>query len=152
MVQIVGVLCKNEHVRIHIRTTRNTTLHHPSTHNDKDTDQKHFKSVHFRTHLDQPRNCLYLLSRISVCALLNLCWSRREWVVAARDRYWTWRLWRATCRRASWRVGGFHRQRPWVAKQQCSSTCCFNQARRPVASLCRWEPTAFDARALGRDP
>ena len=48
--------------------------------------------------------------------------------------------------------GGFHRKRPWVAKQQCSSTCCCNQARRPVATLCRWEPTAFDARALGRDP
>ena len=25
MVQIVGILCKNEHVRIHIRTLRNTT-------------------------------------------------------------------------------------------------------------------------------
>ena len=39
-----------------------------------------------------------------------------------------------------------------MAKQQCLSTCCCNQARRPVATLCRWEPTAFDARALGRDP
>ena len=39
-----------------------------------------------------------------------------------------------------------------MAKQHCSSTCCGNQARRPVATLCRWEPTAFDARALGRDP
>ena len=28
-----------------------------------------------------------------------------------------------------------------MAKQQCSSTCCCNQARRPVATLCRWEPT-----------
>ena len=62
-----------------------TTLHHPSTHSDNDADQKHPKSLHFRTHLDQPRNCLYLLSRISVCALLNLCWSIREWVVAARE-------------------------------------------------------------------
>ena len=39
-----------------------------------------------------------------------------------------------------------------VAKKQCSSTCCGNQARRPVSTLCRLEPTAFDARALGRDP
>ena len=30
------------------------------------------KSLHFRTHLDQSRNCLYLLSRISGCPLLNL--------------------------------------------------------------------------------
>ena len=74
MVQIVGIVCKNEHVRIDIRTPRNTTLHHPSTHSDIDTDQKHTQSLHFRTHLDQPRNCLFCLSRISVCALLNLCW------------------------------------------------------------------------------
>ena len=55
-------------------------------------------------------------------------------------------------RRVVGQVGGFHRQWPWVAKQQRSSTCCGNQARRPVATLCRWEPTVFDARALGRDP
>ena len=55
-------------------------------------------------------------------------------------------------RRVVGQVGGFHRQRQWVAKQQCSPTGCGNQARRPVATLCRWEPTAFDARALGRDP
>ena len=94
MVQIVGILCKNEHVRIHIRTPNS----------DNDTDQKHHKSLHFRAHLDKPRNCLYLLSRISVYALMNLCWSKREWVVAARGRRWTWRLRRATCRRASRRV------------------------------------------------
>ena len=104
MVQIVGVLCKNEHVRIHIRAPRNTTLHHPSTHSDNDTDLKHHKSLHFRTLLDQHRNCLYLLSRISRCAQSNLCWSIREWVVAGRGRRWTWRLQRATCRRASRRV------------------------------------------------
>ena len=76
MVQIDGILCKNEHVRIHTRTPKNTTLlHHPSTHSDNDTDQKHHKSLHSRTHLDQYRNCLFCLSRISVCALLNLCWS-----------------------------------------------------------------------------
>ena len=75
LVQIVGILRKNEHVRIHTRTPENTTLHHPSTHSDTDTDQKHHKSLHFRTHLDQPRNCLFCLSRISVCALLSLCWS-----------------------------------------------------------------------------
>ena len=91
-------------MRIHTRTPRNTTLHHPSTHSDNDTDQKHHKSLHFRTHLDQSRNCLYLLSRVSGCALLNLCWSTKEWVVTALGRRWTWRLWRATCRRASRRV------------------------------------------------
>ena len=40
MVSIVGILCKNEHVRIHTRTSRNTTLHHPSMHSDTDTGQK----------------------------------------------------------------------------------------------------------------
>ena len=49
----------------------------------------------FRTQLDQSRKCLYLLSRISGCAILNLCWSTKEWVVAALGRRWTWRLWRA---------------------------------------------------------
>ena len=113
MVQIVGIVSINGHIRIHTRTPRNTTMHHPSTHSDNDTDQKHHKSLHFLTHLDQSRKCLYLLSRISGCALLNLCWSTKEWVVAALGRRWTWKLWRATCRRASRR---FHRQRPWVAK------------------------------------
>ena len=117
--------------------TRRYTIH-PCTLTTTLT-KKHHKSLHFRTHLDQS----HLLSRISGCALLNHCWSTKEWVVAALGRRWTWRLWRAT-------VGGCHRQRPWVAKQQFS--CCGNQARRPVAALCRWEPTAFDARALGRDP
>ena len=68
MVQIVGILCINGHVRIHTRTPKNTTLHHPSMHSDTDTDQKHHTSLHFRTHLDQSRKCLYLLSRISGCA------------------------------------------------------------------------------------
>ena len=77
-------LCfKNGHMRIHTRTPKKTTLHHQSMHSDTDTDQKH---------LDQPRNCLFCLSRINVCALLNLCWSIREWLVAARGRRWTWRL------------------------------------------------------------
>ena len=40
-------------------------MHHPSTHSDNDTDPRHIKSLHSRTHLDQPRYCLYLLSRIS---------------------------------------------------------------------------------------
>ena len=88
----------------HTRTPRNTTLHHPSMHSDNDTDQKHYKLLHFRTHLDQPRNCLYLLSRISGCSLLNLCWSTRDCVVAACGRRATQRLWRATCRPASRRV------------------------------------------------
>ena len=34
------ILCINGRMRIHIRTPRNTTLHHPSTHSDTDTDQK----------------------------------------------------------------------------------------------------------------
>ena len=52
--------CSDGQVRIHTRTPRNTTLHHPSTHSDNDTDQKHIKSLHFRAHLDRPRNCLFL--------------------------------------------------------------------------------------------
>ena len=104
VVQIVGIVCKNEHVRIHTRTPKNTTLHHPSTHSDNDTDQKHNKSLRFRTHLDQFLNCLYHLSRVCGCALLNLCWSTGEWVVAVLGRRWTWRLWRATCRQATRRV------------------------------------------------
>ena len=62
---------------IDTRTPRDTTLHHPSTHSDNDTDQKHHKSLHSRTHLDQSRKCLYLLSRVSGCALLNLCCSTK---------------------------------------------------------------------------
>ena len=95
---------ENGHMRIHTRTLRNTTLHHPSMHCDTDTDQNTTTSRQFRTHLDQSRNCLYLLSRTSGCAPLNLCWSTREWVVAALGRRWTRRLWRATCRRAGRRV------------------------------------------------
>ena len=59
-------------MRIHTRTAKNTTLHHPSVHSDSDTDPKHNKSRHFRTHLDQSRNCLHLLPRVCGCALLNL--------------------------------------------------------------------------------
>ena len=117
-------------MRIHTRTPKNTTLHHPSTHLDNDTDQKHHKSMHFRTHLDQPRNCLYLLSRISVCALLNLCWSTREWVVAARGRRWTWRLWRATCRRAS-RRGSIAKDRGWPS----------SSVRQRVVAIKRGDPS-----------
>ena len=90
-------------MRTHTRTSKNTTLHHPSTHSDNDTDRKH-KSLHFRTHLDQSRKCVCLLSRISGCAPLNLCCSTKEWVVAALGCRGTWRLWRATCHRASRRV------------------------------------------------
>ena len=134
--KIVGILCFNGHIRIHTRTPKNTTLHHPSVHSDTDTDQKHHKSLHFLTHLDQPRNCLYLLSRVSGCALLNLCWSTKEWVVAALGRRWTWRLWRVRCLRASRRVPS-----PKIVGGQAA--VFVNQARRPVATLCRWEPTAF---------
>ena len=91
-------------MRIHTRAPKNTTLHHPSMHPDTDTDQNTTKSRQFLTHLDQSRNCLYLLSRITGCALLILCWSTRDWVVAALFRRWTWKLWRATCRRAGRRV------------------------------------------------
>ena len=126
MVQIVGILCKHGHMRIHTRIPRNTTLHHPSMHSDNDTDRKHNTSRQFRTHLDQSRNCLYLLSRMSGCALLNLCWSTKEWVVVALGRRRTWRLWRATCRRASRRVPS-----PKTVKQQCSSTCCGIKRRDP---------------------
>ena len=41
-------------------------------HSDSDTDPTHNKSRHFRTHLDQSRNCLHLLPRVCGCALLNL--------------------------------------------------------------------------------
>ena len=115
-----GVLCKNGHLRIHTRTPRNTTLHHPSTHSDNDTDPRHIKSLHFRTHLDQYRKCLYLLSRINGCAQLNLCWSTKDWVVAARGRRWTWRLWRATCRRASRRVPSTFTQFPSCNRSFCA--------------------------------
>ena len=78
---------------IHPRTLT-TTLTNNTT--------NHCISVHIW--ISQSRKCLYLLSRISGCALLNLCWSTKEWVVAALGRRWTWRLWSATCRRASRRV------------------------------------------------
>ena len=64
MVQNVGFLCVNGHMRFHTRTPRNTTLHHPSTHSDNDTDPRPIKSLHFRTHLDQSRKCLFCLFAI----------------------------------------------------------------------------------------
>ena len=84
--------------------------------------QKHNKSLQFRNFLDQSRNCSCLLSRVSGCALLN------KGMMAALGRRWTWRLWRALCRRASRRVPSPRTVK--VAKQQCSSTCCGPQARR----------------------
>ena len=74
-------VCQRNPSRLHTRTPRNMTWHHPSMHSDTDTDQNTTKSRQFRTHLDQSRNCLHLPSRISGCALLNLCWSTRGWVV-----------------------------------------------------------------------
>ena len=65
---------------------KNTTLHHPSTHSDNDTYPEHNKSRQLLTHLDQSRNRSY---PVCGCALLNLCWSTREWVVAALGRRWT---------------------------------------------------------------
>ena len=50
-VQILRILCDNGLVRIHSRTAKNTTLHHPSMHSDNDTDPTHNKSRQFRTHL-----------------------------------------------------------------------------------------------------
>ena len=71
-------------------------------HSDNGTDPKHCKTHHqFRAHLDQSRNCLFRLLRVCGCALLIPCWSPRGWVVAKLGRRWTWKLWRATCRRAS---------------------------------------------------
>ena len=58
-------------MRIHTRTPKNTTLHHPSTHSDNNTDQKHHKSLHFRTHLDQSRKCLCLWMRPVESLLVN---------------------------------------------------------------------------------
>ena len=68
MIQIVRISCDSGHVRIHRRTHRNTTLHHPSTHSDNDTDPKHIKSLHFRSHLDESRNCLFRVSAMSRCS------------------------------------------------------------------------------------
>ena len=143
------ILCNDGHVRIHIRTAKNTTLHHPSMHSDNDTDRKNNKTRQIPYTSWISLAMLYPLSRVCGCALLNLCWSTREWVVAALGRRWTWRHWTATCRWASRR---WHRQGPWVAKQRCSSTCSGPQARRSSSTLCRWCCKAFDARALGRGP
>ena len=82
-------LCNNEHVRIHTRTAKNTTLHRSSMHSDNDTDPKHDKTRQFRGHLDQYRNCLSCLLRVCGCDLLIPCWSKREWVEAALGRRWT---------------------------------------------------------------
>ena len=119
MVQTVDILCINGHLRNHTRTPKNTTLHHPSMHYDIDTDQNTTKSLHFRTHLDEPRNF--------VGQQRNGSW---QLVVVAG-------LGDSGGRCLVRQVGRCHRQRPWVAKQQCSSTCCCNQVRRPVATLCR---------------
>ena len=81
---------------------RRCTIHRRTL--TKTLTQTHNESLQFRTHLDQSRNCVYPLSRNSGCDLLILCWSTRERVVAALGRRWNWRLWRATCRRASRRV------------------------------------------------
>ena len=59
-----GDFSNNGHVHIHTRTPRITKLHRTSMHCDNDTDQKHNKSLQFRTHLDQYRNCLF---RFSAC-------------------------------------------------------------------------------------
>ena len=135
MVHIVGILCLIGHMRIHTRTPRNTTLHHPSTHSDNDTGQQHHKSLHFRTHLDQSRKCSYFLSRVSGCALLNLFWSTKEWVVAALGRRWTWRLWRATCRRAS-RRGSIAKDRGWPNSSVRQRVAAINEeTRRHVMSV-----------------
>ena len=69
MVQFVGISCFNGHMRIRTRTSRNTTLHHPSMNSDTDTDPKHDKSRQFRAHLDQSRNCLFCILLVSGRAL-----------------------------------------------------------------------------------
>ena len=130
-------------------TPKNTTLHHPSTHSDNDTDQKHKKKLHFRTHLDQSRTCLYLLSRISGCALSNLCWSTRG---MGRGSSWS-SLDLETLESVVRQVGGVPSPRT-VGGQAAVFLNVLRQSseetRRHV--LCRWKPTAFDASALGRDP
>ena len=126
--------------------TKNTTMHHPLMHSDTDTDSKHNKSRQFRTHQDQSRTCFFRLVR--GCPQLNLCWSTREWVVAALGRRWTWRLWRATCRRASRRVSS-----PWtVGGQAAVFGTVLPQASGSSSTSCQPCCEAFDARALGRDP
>ena len=50
MVHIVGNMRNSAHLRSHTRTPRNTTLHHPSTHSDNDSDPTHNKSHEFRRH------------------------------------------------------------------------------------------------------
>ena len=130
-------------MRIHTRTLRNTTLDHPSTHSDNDTDPKHNTCCQFRKHLDQSHNCLYLLLRVSGCALLILRWSTKEWLVAALGRRWTWRL---------GQVGGCYCQGLWVAK-----AAVIVKALRPSSEEIQLHVMsvvlrAFDARALGRDP
>ena len=79
--------------------TRRCTIH-PRTLTTTLTTN-HCISVHIWISLATVCDCLL---RVSVCALVNLWWSTKELVVSALGRRWTWRLWRATCRRASRRV------------------------------------------------
>ena len=130
MYQIVQQFCNNAHLRIHTRTFRNTTLHHPSMHSDNDPDpQTHLVTRPLRTHLGQ--------SRISGCAPLIPCWSTREWVVAALGRRWTWRLWRATCRRASRLVQSIANGRGWPSSSVRQRVAAL-KARRSSSTSCRW--------------
>ena len=77
MVQIVGILCKHEHVHIHTRTPRNTTLlHHPSTHSDKTlTKNTTNHSISVYIWISLATVCFYL-SRISACTESLLVWGR----------------------------------------------------------------------------
>ena len=107
MVQIVRIVNESGHVRIHTPTPREATLHHPSTHSDSDTDPKHIKSRQFRAHLDQSPNFWFLLDLKTLESDVS-----------------------------SGKTEGAIAKRPWLAKQQCLSTCCGSQTRRPVATLC----------------
>ena len=101
---------------------------------------KNNKSRQFRTHLDQSRNCLYPF----VCGCAQQGNGSWQLLVVAG-------LGDSGERRVVGQVGGCHRQGPWVAKQQRSSTCCGPRPKRSCSTLCQWCCKAFDAKALGRD-
>ena len=140
----------NGHWRIHSGTPRNTTLHHPSTGSlTNDIDPKHniITSIPYTSGSVSQlfvSSFAYLWRRPVDSLLVN----KEEWVVGALGRRWTWRLWRATCRRASRRVpsprtGGQAAVFPNVLRPT---------TRRSSSTLCRWHAIASDTRALERDP
>ena len=74
------------------------------------------------------------LARVSGCALLIPCWERNGlWQLSVVGGF-------GDCgeRCVVGQIGGCHRQGPWVAKLQSSSTCCGAHARRSSSSSRRW--------------